>query len=173
MIPAAHGKGNYVRVRLFGCRVGAVVLAAGLVLIGAAPAQSATPTNDTFGGAVPIGSVPFTTSADTSQATTDADDANANANCGAPATDASVWYSTTPATDGGLLVDVSKSSYSAGVLVVTGAPGAFEIVACGPGAVGFQAVAGTTYFPLIIDDQADRTGNGGTLVLNVDTAPPP
>src|ERR1700738_5024501 len=89
-----------------------------LVLVGAAPAHAAAPTNDTFGGAVPIGSVPFTTSADTSQATTDADDANANAICGAPATDASVWYSTTPATDGGLVVDVSRSSYTAGVLVV-------------------------------------------------------
>jgi hypothetical protein len=161
-----------VRFRLFS-RVGAVVLAAGLVLVAAAPAHAAAPTNDTFGGAVPIGSVPFTTSADTSQATTDADDANANAICGAPAMDASVWYSITPATDGGLVADVSRSSYTAGVLVVTGAPGAFEIVACGPDVVGFQAVAGTTYYLLIIDDQYDGTGNGGTLVLNVDKAPPP
>jgi hypothetical protein len=87
--------------------------------------------------------------------------------------DASVWYSITPATDGGLVADVSRSSYTAGVLVVTGAPGAFEIVACGPDVVGFQAAAGTTYYLLIIDDQYDGTGNGGTLVLNVDVAPPP
>jgi hypothetical protein len=162
-----------MRIRKTASVLGAVLLAAGLVLVGAGPAQAAAPANDTFGGAIAIGSVPFTTTADTSEATTDTDDANANANCGAPATDASVWYSTTPAADGAIVVDVSSSSYSAGVLVVTGAPGAFEIVACGPGAVAFATTAGTTYHLLIIDDQFDGGGNGGTLVLNVDVAPPP
>jgi hypothetical protein len=153
--------------------IGAMLLAAGLVLVGTGPAYAAAPTNDTFGGAIAIGSVPFSTTVDTSEATTDADDANANAECGAPATDASVWYSITAAADGALVADVSRSSYSAGVLVVTGAPGAFEVVVCGPGAVGFATTAGTTYYLLIIDDQFDGGGNGGTLVLNVDVPPPP
>lgn len=160
-------------MRQLGYRVGAVMLVAGTVLVGAAPAYAAAPTNDTFSGAIAINSVPFNTTLDTQEATTDADDANANANCGAPATDASVWYSTTPAASGALVVDVSASSYSAGVLVVTGTPGAFQLVTCGPQTVAFPTVAGTTYYLLLIDDQFDGGGNGGTLVLNVIEAPPP
>ncbi|MGW5363286.1 hypothetical protein [Actinopolymorpha pittospori] len=150
-----------------------MLLTAGMILIGAGPAHAAAPTNDTFGGATAIGAVPFTTTVDTSDATTDADDVNANTECGAPATDASVWYSITPEVDGGLVVDVSGSSYLAGVIVVTGTPGAFQIVACGPDAVGFATVAGTTYHLLAFDDQSDGGGNGGTLVMNVDAIPPP
>lgn len=153
--------------------IAGTLLTAGMVLVGPASAQAAPPSNDTFGGAIVIGSVPFTTTTDTSEATTDADDANANETCGAPATDASVWYSITPTTDGALLVDVSGSSYPAGVLVVTGTPGSFEIVACGPSGVAFPTTAGTTYHLLVIDDQSDNSGNGGTLAMTVDTAPPP
>ena len=154
-------------------RIGAAAIAVGLILLGSAPAYAAAPGNDTFGGAVAVGAVPFSTTQDTSQATTDADDSAANANCGAPSMDASVWYSVTPATDQSLLVDVSASSYSAGVLVVTGGPGAFQLVACGPRTIAFPASAGTTYYLIAIDDQSDGTGNGGTLELSIDTAPPP
>jgi hypothetical protein len=153
--------------------IAGILLSAGMVLVGPLPAQAAPPSNDTFGGAIAIGSLPFSTTTDTTEATTDADDAEANANCGAPATDASVWYSITPATDGALLVDVSASSYTAGVLVVTGAPGSFEIVTCGPVRIAFLTTAGTTYHLLAIDDQQDGAGNGGTLVMTVDNAPPP
>jgi len=111
-------------------RIGAAAIAVGLILLGSAPAYAAAPSNDTFGGAIAIGAIPFMTTLDTSEATTDADDSAANANCGAPSMDASVWFSTTPAADGALIVDVSASSYSAGVLVVTGAPGSFQIWAC-------------------------------------------
>jgi len=166
-------KGKYVRVNRLTRRIGAVVVTGGLIMVGAAPAQAAAPTNDTFDGAISIGALPFTTTLDTTEATTDADDANANEICGAPATDASVWYSTTPSVDGGLLVDVSESSYSAGVLVVTGTPGTFEIIACGPGRIAFPVAGGTTYYLLIIDDQLDGGGNGGTMVMTVDVAPPP
>ena len=154
-------------------RIGAAAIAVGLILLGSAPAYAAAPSNDTFGGAIAIGSVPFTTTLDTSEATTDADDSEANANCGAPSMDASVWYSTTPTADGALLVDVSASSYSAGVLVVTGAPGSFQIWACGPRTIAFPVSAGTTYYLIAIDDQSDGSGNGGTLQLTVDAAPPP
>ncbi|HEY2948972.1 MAG TPA: hypothetical protein VGJ53_11335 [Micromonosporaceae bacterium] len=139
----------------------------------AAPAFAAPPANDTFAGAVAIGALPFTATQDTSEATTDADDTQANEACGAPALDASVWYTVTPATDQAVLVDVSQSNYSAGVLVVTGTPGTFELVTCGPGAVAFEAFSGTAYHLLIIDDQLDGTGNGGTLNLSVSEAPPP
>jgi len=154
------------------------MLAAGTGTAAAGPSTgrahlAAAPPNDTFAGSIPIGAVPFQTSQDTSQATTDADDDEANANCGAPATDASVWYSITPAASMGLIVDVSTSNYTAGVLVVTGSPGSFQLVQCGPGAVVFAATAGTTYHLMLIDDQGDGGGNGGSLELSVDEAPPP
>jgi len=147
----------------------AVVLNLALI----APVLAAAPSNDTFGGRTVIGALPFTDSVDTTEATTDADDAEANADCGAPATDASVWYDFAATDDAILLVDVFASSYLAGVIVVTGNPGSFELVACGPDSVAFDAFAGETYHILAFDDQGDGGGNGGTLEISVDVAPPP
>lgn len=155
-------------------RTAAAVLVATLVVTAAAPAYAAAPANDTLDGAVAIASLPFSTTLDTTEATTDRGDAAANPpECGAPATDATVWYDLTLA-DGDIVVaDVSGSDYSAGVLVVTGDPDSFAFVTCGPGAVAFEAAPGVTYHMMIIDDQLDGTGNGGSLVLDVQTAPPP
>lgn len=150
----------------------AAPLAVALVVLGAAPASAAPPANDTYPGRVAISSVPFTTTQDTTEATTDADDAELNASCGAPATDASVWFEFTAATDTTLVADVSASDYSAGVFVAVGSPGSFEIRACAPGAVAWSATAGETYAVLVIDDQFDGGGNGGTMQLTVDEAPP-
>ena len=142
-------------------------------LAAAAPVLAAPPTNDTYGGRQLI-ALGFNTTLDTSEATTDADDAAINANCGAPATDASVWYELTATADAFIGVDVSASNYSAGVLVATGNPGSgFEIQACGPGATAFAAIAGETYAILAIDDQGDGAGNGGTLAIQVAELPPP
>ncbi|HEY3006817.1 MAG TPA: DUF6299 family protein [Micromonosporaceae bacterium] len=155
-------------------QLGAVGLVATLATFAVgAPAYAAPPSNDTFAGAAAIGALPFAATLDTSEATTDADDTQANQFCGAPALDASVWYTFTPATDQAVLVDVSQSTYSAGVLVVTGTPSGFELITCGPGAVAFETFAGTAYHLLIIDDQLDGGGNGGTLNLSVSEAPPP
>jgi hypothetical protein len=139
----------------------------------ATPALAAAPTNDTYLGRTVIGSLPFSDSVDTTEATTDADDAEANTDCGAPATDASVWYEFTAAADANLLVDVSASDYSAGVIVVSGSPGSFVLQNCGPGAVPFFASSGETYAILAFDDQQDGAGNGGTLAISIDVAPPP
>ena len=138
----------------------------------AGPAAAAPPANDTYGGRITIGSLPFSTTQDTSQATTDADDAELNAVCGAPAMDASVWYEVTAGADATLVADVSGSNYSAGVFVATGSPGSFNVEACAPGATAWQAVAGQTYSIIVIDDQSDGAGNGGTMRLNVEQAPP-
>lgn len=153
--------------------VGTLCTAGSLLVLAASPAFAAAPSNDTFAGAAAIAAVPFKTSLDTTQATTDADDVSANTNCGAPATDASVWYSFTPSVDAGIVVDVSQSTYGAGVIVVTGAPGSFDLQTCGPGTVGFFATAGTTYYLLLFDDQLDGAGTGGVLNLAVVEAPPP
>jgi hypothetical protein len=173
-----------VRVaRRLSALLGIAGLTAGLVLVGSGPAVAgssttpvrpvAAPPNDTFSGAVAIGGVPFETTQHTGEATTDADDEEANAQCGAPATDASVWYSIEPTTSGALLVDLSMSDFPAGVIVVTGAPGSFGLVMCGPSAVVFPTSAGTTYYLLLFDDQSDGGGNGGSLIVSVTDAPPP
>ncbi|MDQ1740235.1 MAG: hypothetical protein QOE53_1887, partial [Pseudonocardiales bacterium] len=109
---------------------------------------------------------------DTTQATTDAGDASLNADCGAPATEASVWYSYTASADGAVVIDVSQSSYSAGVIVATGTPGSLFIDACGPGAVAETVTAGETVYIMAFDD-TPGSGNGGTLQISVDNAPPP
>ena len=139
----------------------------------AAPVLAAAPSNDIYTGRTVIGSLPFSDSLDTTEATTDADDVEANTNCGAPATDASVWYELTATADALLLVDVSASDYSAGVIVATGSPGTFSIENCGPGGTVFFAVSGQTYAILAFDDQFDGAGNGGLLEITIDVAPPP
>ena len=138
----------------------------------AAPVLAAAPGNDLYGGREVV-SIGFSATVDTTEATTDADDIEINAHCGAPATDASVWYELTATADGFIAIDVSASSYSAGVLVATGSPGSFSVVACGPGATAFEAVTGVTYAILAIDDQLDGGGNGGTLNIQVAELPPP
>lgn len=130
------------------------------------------PANDTFAGATVIASVPFSDSLDTTAASTDADDAEATVDCGAPATEASVWYTITAPPEGAAyLVDVSGSDYSAGVIVATGAPGSFELVTCGPGSVGFFADPDQTYAILAFSDTPGV--NGGQLAISVDILPPP
>jgi hypothetical protein len=71
-----------------------------------------------------------------------------------------------------VVIDVSQSNYSAGVLVGVGTQGNLETVTCGPGTVGFFAAAGTTYYVLATDDQLDGGGNGGLLNISFNEAPP-
>jgi hypothetical protein len=143
-----------------------------LVVVHAEAAAAAPPSNDTLTGAIPT-AIGFSEERDTTEATTDADDAQLDATCGAPATDASVWYSFTPAADTEVVVDVSQSSYTATVLVGVGTPGDLLTFACGPSTVGFSATAGTTYYVLAVDDQLDGAGNGGTLRISLGEPPPP
>jgi hypothetical protein len=151
--------------------VAALVLAT--LVTSAGTALAVAPGNDVYSGRAVVGAIPFTDSLDTTEATTDNNDSDLNRQCGAPATDASVWYEVTAVADGGLVADVSSSTYSAGVIVATGSPGSWSPVACGPGAVGWATTAGTTYAILVFDDQADGAGNGGTLNLTIDVIPPP
>jgi hypothetical protein len=153
-------------------RIAVALVATPLVLaLWAEPAVAAPPGNDTVAGATPF-TPGFGAELDTSEATTDADDAQLNATCGAPATDASVWYALTSASVTPVVVDVSRSSYSAGVLVGLGTPGNLETIICGADTVGFFVNPGYTYYVLAIDDQLDGGGNGGTLRIAVNEAPP-
>lgn len=142
-------------------------------LAGAAPVLAAAPLNDTYPNIETI-AVGFTDTVDTTEATTDADDLDIAAGCdGVPALDASVWYSLTATADMGIVVDVSASSYSAGVIIASGSLGSFFVEACGPGASAWFATSGVTYTILVFDDQEDGAGNGGTLEINVAEIPPP
>lgn len=154
---------------------GLVALAAiPTLLLGTSTVASATsaPPNDTFAGAVTIdaSTLPNTQTLDTSAATTDADDAEGNARCGAPATNGSVWYSFTPTDSGLYAIDMRNSGYSTGAIVVTGTPGHLTTVACGPRAVLFNGVAGTTYSLLFFSDSPLVTG--GNLQFTLEVAPP-
>jgi hypothetical protein len=136
-------------------------------------AAAAPPSNDTLAGATPA-TIGFTEELDTSEATTDADDAQLSVSCGGFPTDASVWYAFTTAANTGVVVDVSQSSYTAGVLVGERFPsGDLGLVACGLGTATFFATAGTTYYVLAIDPQFDGGGNGGTLRISFNPGPPP
>jgi hypothetical protein len=141
------------------------------VVATAGTALAAPPANDTYQCRITVGSIPFTTTLDTTEATTDADDTELNI-CGAPAMDASVWYQVTATADGALVADVSSSDYSAGVFVATGSPGSFNVVACAPRATAWTVTAGETYNVIVIDDQQDGAGNGGKMNLTIDHAPP-
>jgi hypothetical protein len=149
----------------------AMMIALGALTIAAPAALAAAPGNDTFGGAT-AATLGFSQLLDTTEATTDADDAQLNASCGAPATDASVWYAFA-GSDAGVVIDVSQSDYSAGILVGVGSQGNLQTETCGPGAVAFFAAAGTTYYVLAIDDQSDGGGNGGSLSISFNPVPPP
>jgi len=148
-----------------------LVLTLSALGVSAPAALAAPPNNDTFPNATLV-TIGFSEVLDTTEATTDADDAQLNESCGAPATDASVWYAL-EGTDQGVIVDVSQSDYSAGVLVGVGTQGNLTTVACSQGAVGFFAEAGTTYYILAIDDQLDGAGNGGSLNIVFAEIPPP
>ncbi len=138
----------------------------------ATPALAAAPGNDLYAGRTTIVALPFSETVDTTEATTDAEDAALNAQCGAPATDASIWYEFTATADLSVIVDVSASDYPAGVIVATGAPGSFVLETCGPGIVSFFALSGQTYTILAFDDTPDAV-NGGSLSITVAEAPPP
>jgi hypothetical protein len=108
---------------------------------------------------------------DTTEATTNAGDDALNANCGAPATNASVWYTYTPSVKRNVVLDATASSYSAGLMVFNGSPIADSLITCGPGEVGLRALAGTTYYVMAFSDTPDV--NGGNLVLTLQNAPTP
>lgn len=149
-------------------RISTFVAASVLSLLAAGPVLAAAPTNDVFDGREVVAALPFSATLDTAEATSDADDAELHEQCGAPAVDASVWYEYTASTDGWIVVDASGSSYSVGLLVATGEPGAFSAEGCGPEGLLFFAAAGVTYHLLAFDYQGDGVGNGGTLVLSID-----
>ncbi len=135
----------------------------------ATAAQAAPATNDTVATATVVSALPTTITEDTRAATTDATDAALNDQCGAPATNASVWFTYTAAADGGVIADMSGSDYSGGFMVTEGNPANGNLVTCGPTTVGFATTAGQQYYIVAFSDTAT---NGGALQVVFDKAPP-
>src|SRR5690349_23394335 len=88
----AGGNMKMLRSILSAATAGALLLPVMATAASAAPAP-----NDTAAAATVVSSLPTTISQDTTGATTDATDAALNANCGAPFTNASVWFKYTAA----------------------------------------------------------------------------
>jgi hypothetical protein len=143
-------------------------MAMALVPLVAGPASAAPPANDEAGGAIAI-NFGDTANQDTTEATTNAGDQALNENCGAPFTNASVWYTFTPTADQLVLIDTSQSSYEAGLMVFRGTPTVDSLRSCGPVALGLNAKAGRTYTIMVFSDTEE---NGGSLALSVTKAPP-
>jgi hypothetical protein len=144
------------------------MMTAVLLPLAAAPASAAPPGNDEPQGAIAL-HLGDRVEQDTTEATTTAQDAALNEYCGAPATNASVWYSYSPDQDRRVVLDTTASDYSAGMLVFRGTPTADSLVACGPGLVGLRARAGKTYRIMVI---SDTDVIGGQLSLSLKKAPP-
>ena len=120
-------------------------------------------------GATVISVLPFVQTLDTTGATTDANDAQVNTTCGAPSTNNSVWYKFTAGPSDSLLaVDTTGSTFSSGVIIAAGAPGALTTRACGPVTAQVAIVSGLTYYILAFDD----SGSGGTLHISIHGAAP-
>nr|NLI51670.1 hypothetical protein [Propionibacterium sp.] len=151
----------------------AAALTAALLPAFAAPAWAAVPANDEPTGAIALTKgVP--TSQDTTEATTSDIDAQLNALCGAPGTDASVWYTYTPAADEPFIVTTEGSDLlETGVLVVEGDPADGNLVTCGPGGVVVFGAAGQTYTIMVFDAVPDDVNGGNVTVLVTDPPPAP
>jgi hypothetical protein len=147
-----------------------VVLFCAAFAAAAEPAYAAPPANDTPDGATVISALPFDDVVTIDEATTDALDATLNEQCGAPATEGSVWYRFDATEDATVVFDVSQSSFSAGVLVTAGDPSDGNVLACGPGAVSGPVTAGQTYFIMAFSDTPGVTT--GTLVVHAEVIQP-
>jgi PKD repeat protein len=138
-----------------------------------AAAQAATAPNDSFTGATVITSLPFSTTQDTTQATSDPSDPSGCSN------NASVWFSFTPSADMRLEADTFGSNYDTVLSAWTGTQGALNLVACNDDSGGtqskitFSATAGTTYYFMVAQCCGDGGTGGGNLHFSVSQLIPP
>jgi len=126
---------------------------------------STPPVNDDFSNATLITTTPFTTSEDTTAATTAPDDP---ATCGTP--NNTVWFAVTPSASG-VIVAIPSASYPAVISAYTGLEGALSQVACGAelSTTQWTVTAGVTYHIMV----SSLYGVGGLLNLQVDVDGPP
>ena len=141
------------------------------VQTGRPAAALAQPANDTWPGEG-ITSVPFSTTEDTTQATTDSADTAAAQACGVSlgSFTNSVWFAFTPASDQTLALTTGDSSYTVAFGVLTGTPASFSAVSCFFGSTTVQVTQGTTYYIDLLDFGG---GSSGTLRFSLAPLIPP
>ncbi len=138
-----------------------------------APAALAQPSNDDFANATVIGSLPFSTTEDTSQATFDPSDPSGCSNNG------SVWFAFTPPSNMPIQADTFGSDYDTVLSAWTGTQGALNLIACNDDFIGlqskitFHAAGGTTYYFMLARCCGGGGNGGGNLQFSVDQIPPP
>src|SRR5437867_1888611 len=148
-------------------------LAICLVALVTATVTGATPPpNDACGSAVVIDSAAFADTADTSDATTDADDLIPS--CACTPNSHSVWYSFTPSTDLTVTIDTNGSTYDTVLEVFAGSCSAKRPVTCNDDFVGrqssvtFTACAGRVY---LVAASSYCSLAGGNLDLTLRATP--
>jgi hypothetical protein len=159
-------------VRRLVCLVIATTMGLAL-LLATAPAALAQPANDDFATATVINSVPFGTTEDTSQATSDPSDPSECSNNG------SVWFAYTPPSNVTIQADTFGSSYDTVLSAWTGTQGALSVVACNDdfnglqSQVTFPATGGTTYYFMVGICCGTGRNGGGSLTFSVNHIVPP
>ena len=127
-------------------RLVVLTVVAALAMLCHSTSALAQPSNDDISGPVIINGLPFTATANTSDATVAADDPATT--CFGPA--ATVWYRFTPSQSGPVALSTEGSDYDTTLAVFTGSPGALNEVACNDDRIGLAAAlifsgdAGTT-----------------------------
>jgi hypothetical protein len=121
----------------------------------------ASPANDDFDSATPIGALPFTDTFDITEATLAADDP---LSCfGSPV--GTVWYSFTP-TFSGLIAPV-VSDFNVGISLYAGSRGSLALQSCGSAV--FNVTSGVTYYLELTSLAPDL----GTITFSLDRYIPP
>lgn len=158
-------------------RIATVALLTMLITIGATGvALAVAPANDNYASAQQI-SFGDEVAIDTTEATTETLDREAGDACPfppgpPPETLNTIWfeYTADATAPENAAVFVQQAFWAAGVAIVTGSPGSFTGVACGPMLAVFSPVAGTTYKIMIFDF---ANSGGGTAVVRLGEVPPP
>ena len=160
-------------------RLAALAAALALLAMTAPAAMAAPPSNDDISTPIVIGSIPFTTTIDTTEATTSvADDPGYCFFPEAGPDPATVWFEYTAASTGRLGATTFGSDYDTTLYVGTDTGSGFEQIACGDdsrtlqSAVLFDATAGTTYL-FVVGVGPSGDGEAGSLTFNLDVGPPP
>jgi len=151
--------------------VACITTALGFVATAAPAGAAAPPPNDTGANATVVSGLPFNDVVDTTGATIDSDDTQAeasNPNCSAPSGTSTVWYKFTAGSEGALAIDAGASNYTVGVAIATGTPGALTVLSCGLFSMLAPTTQGTTYYILAVDVFG---GGGGTLDINFSAGP--
>jgi len=155
----------------FSHRVVSLFMAVAIAIAGVSPALAAPPSNDDFGFATVIGSLPFSDSVDNTEATLEPGEPESCSSM-----PQSVWYSFTPVSDTVVRVDMDGSSFgdTAFVAYQDGGSGfgGLSFLDCSNfgGFLTLSLQAGTTYY---IQAGNIFNGSGGDLHLNLQEVPPP